>query len=154
MSVKIHEGIQAQFGSYVCGRYSAVRTAVTNALLLLQDRVECSSTQMAEVAQLAEQETRTSNRTTRVVGWYHSHPHITALPSHIDVQTQARSSIPAPVFSTLFGTLARSRSPQRPLSSLTLTGDLATDTPGGYTSHHLSVELFSFLSLPTAVSVL
>lgn len=57
----------------------------------LQDRVECSSTQMAEVAQLAEQETQNSNRTTRVVGWYHSHPHITALPSHVDVQTQARS---------------------------------------------------------------
>ena len=25
----------------------------------------------------------------RVVGWYHSHPHITALPSHVDVRTQA-----------------------------------------------------------------
>eukprot|EP00892_Ulva_mutabilis_P012260 jgi/Ulvmu1/9406/UM051_0034.1 len=54
-----------------------------------KDRVECSSTQMAEVAQLAEQETQNSGRTTRVVGWYHSHPHITALPSHVDVQTQA-----------------------------------------------------------------
>jgi hypothetical protein len=23
------------------------------------------------------------------VGWYHSHPHITCLPSHVDVRTQA-----------------------------------------------------------------
>ncbi|MFS7980659.1 putative ubiquitinyl hydrolase 1 [Helianthus anomalus] len=27
--------------------------------------------------------------TTRVIGWYHSHPHITVLPSHVDVRTQA-----------------------------------------------------------------
>ena len=25
----------------------------------------------------------------RVIGWYHSHPHITVLPSHVDVATQA-----------------------------------------------------------------
>ncbi|KAI5236175.1 Lys-63-Specific Deubiquitinase Brcc36 [Manis pentadactyla] len=25
----------------------------------------------------------------RVVGWYHSHPHITVWPSHVDVRTQA-----------------------------------------------------------------
>lgn len=25
---------------------------------------------------------------TRVIGWYHSHPHITVLPSHVDVRTQ------------------------------------------------------------------
>lgn len=24
----------------------------------------------------------------RVIGWYHSHPHITVLPSHVDVRTQ------------------------------------------------------------------
>ncbi|CAE5966398.1 unnamed protein product [Arabidopsis arenosa] len=29
------------------------------------------------------------SRTTRVIGWYHSHPHITVLPSHVDVRTQA-----------------------------------------------------------------
>ncbi|CAN0008945.1 unnamed protein product, partial [Laminaria digitata] len=27
---------------------------------------------------------------TRVVGWYHSHPHITVLPSHVDVRTQGQ----------------------------------------------------------------
>ncbi|KAH1097087.1 hypothetical protein J1N35_014008, partial [Gossypium stocksii] len=25
-----------------------------------------------------------TGRTTRVIGWYHSHPHITVLPSHVD----------------------------------------------------------------------
>ncbi|KAG0487519.1 hypothetical protein HPP92_009614 [Vanilla planifolia] len=32
---------------------------------------------------------QTIGRTTRVIGWYHSHPHITVLPSHVDVRTQA-----------------------------------------------------------------
>ncbi|XP_047307265.1 uncharacterized protein LOC124910638 isoform X2 [Impatiens glandulifera] len=30
-----------------------------------------------------------TGRMTRVIGWYHSHPHITVLPSHVDVRTQA-----------------------------------------------------------------
>ena len=29
-----------------------------------------------------------TGRQTRVVGWYHSHPHITVLPSHVDINTQ------------------------------------------------------------------
>ncbi|GMI73132.1 BRCA1/BRCA2-containing complex 36 homolog A [Hibiscus trionum] len=33
--------------------------------------------------------TVSTGRTTRVIGWYHSHPHITVLPSHVDVRTQA-----------------------------------------------------------------
>ncbi|MBA0723155.1 hypothetical protein Golax_003764 [Gossypium laxum] len=28
--------------------------------------------------------TASTGRTTRVIGWYHSHPHITVLPSHVD----------------------------------------------------------------------
>ncbi|XWS19070.1 hypothetical protein CRYUN_Cryun32bG0099500 [Craigia yunnanensis] len=33
--------------------------------------------------------TAATGKTTRVIGWYHSHPHITVLPSHVDVRTQA-----------------------------------------------------------------
>ncbi|GLU22121.1 hypothetical protein SLE2022_382170 [Rubroshorea leprosula] len=33
--------------------------------------------------------TASTGRTTRVIGWYHSHPHITVLPSHVDVRTQS-----------------------------------------------------------------
>ncbi|OXB79660.1 UNVERIFIED_CONTAM: hypothetical protein H355_011046 [Colinus virginianus] len=36
-------------------------------------------------ARLAEM----TGRPMRVVGWYHSHPHITVWPSHVDVRTQA-----------------------------------------------------------------
>ncbi|KAK9821977.1 hypothetical protein WJX81_000051 [Elliptochloris bilobata] len=54
-----------------------------------KDRVEASPEQLAAAASAAEQLTAASGRRTRVVGWVHSHPHITALPSHVDVATQA-----------------------------------------------------------------
>ncbi|CAB4004184.1 lys-63-specific deubiquitinase BRCC36 [Paramuricea clavata] len=34
----------------------------------------------------------------RILGWYHSHPHITVWPSHVDVQTQAMYQIMDPGF--------------------------------------------------------
>ncbi|CAK9176660.1 unnamed protein product [Ilex paraguariensis] len=39
-----------------------------------------------------------TGRTTRVIGWYHSHPHITVLPSHVDVRTQAMYQLLDPGF--------------------------------------------------------
>uniref|UniRef100_T1IX35 MPN domain-containing protein n=1 Tax=Strigamia maritima TaxID=126957 RepID=T1IX35_STRMM len=45
-----------------------------------KDRVEISPEQL-----LAQK----LNRPMRVIGWYHSHPHITVWPSHVDVRTQA-----------------------------------------------------------------
>ncbi|KAF9363808.1 BRCA1 BRCA2-containing complex, subunit 3 [Mortierella sp. NVP85] len=36
----------------------------------------------------AEEITKTTGKTTRVIGWYHSHPHITVFPSHVDLRTQ------------------------------------------------------------------
>ncbi|KAL2767947.1 lys-63-specific deubiquitinase BRCC36 isoform 1 [Daubentonia madagascariensis] len=46
-----------------------------------------AGTEMRTVAEkrLAE----LTGRPMRVVGWYHSHPHITVWPSHVDVRTQA-----------------------------------------------------------------
>ena len=52
------------------------------------DRVEISPEQLAAAAEEAARWTEETRRVTRVIGWYHSHPHITALPSHVDVQTQ------------------------------------------------------------------
>ena len=78
--------LESEGGSENSNRMCSEETEVP---WLVQDRVECSAAQMAEVAQQAEQITQESGRTTRVVGWYHSHPHITVLPSHIDVDTQA-----------------------------------------------------------------
>eukprot|EP00262_Sarcandra_glabra_P016167 TRINITY_DN5185_c0_g1_i1.p1 TRINITY_DN5185_c0_g1~~TRINITY_DN5185_c0_g1_i1.p1 ORF type:complete len:432 (+),score=74.21 TRINITY_DN5185_c0_g1_i1:176-1471(+) len=54
-----------------------------------KDRVETNPEQLAAASAQAERMTVTTGRTTRVIGWYHSHPHITVLPSHVDVRTQA-----------------------------------------------------------------
>ncbi|KAL9264833.1 Lys-63-specific deubiquitinase BRCC36-like protein [Drosera capensis] len=54
-----------------------------------KDRVETNPEQVAAASALAEMMTIATGKTTRVIGWYHSHPHITVLPSHVDVRTQA-----------------------------------------------------------------
>ncbi|KAI4295130.1 hypothetical protein MLD38_040620 [Melastoma candidum] len=54
-----------------------------------KDRVETNPEQLAAASAQAERMTISTGRTTRVIGWYHSHPHITVLPSHVDVRTQA-----------------------------------------------------------------
>lgn len=53
-----------------------------------KDRVETNPEQLAAASAQAERMTSLTGRTTRVIGWYHSHPHITVLPSHVDVRTQ------------------------------------------------------------------
>ncbi|KAJ4826714.1 hypothetical protein Tsubulata_050492 [Turnera subulata] len=42
--------------------------------------------------------TTSTGRTTRVIGWYHSHPHITVFPSHVDVRTQGMYQLLDPGF--------------------------------------------------------
>eukprot|EP01119_Soliformovum_irregulare_P022233 TRINITY_DN7567_c0_g1_i1.p1 TRINITY_DN7567_c0_g1~~TRINITY_DN7567_c0_g1_i1.p1 ORF type:complete len:142 (-),score=25.96 TRINITY_DN7567_c0_g1_i1:502-897(-) len=54
-----------------------------------KDRVEISPEQLAAASHEAEKISEQLGRRTRVIGWYHSHPHITVLPSHVDIQTQA-----------------------------------------------------------------
>ncbi|XP_044495298.1 COP9 signalosome complex subunit 5b isoform X2 [Mangifera indica] len=54
-----------------------------------KDRVETNPEQLAAASAQADRMTVLTGRTTRVIGWYHSHPHITVLPSHVDVRTQA-----------------------------------------------------------------
>lgn len=53
------------------------------------DRVEISPEQLSAASSQAENLAHQLQRPMRVVGWYHSHPHITVWPSHVDVQTQA-----------------------------------------------------------------
>ncbi|XP_023525485.1 lys-63-specific deubiquitinase BRCC36-like [Cucurbita pepo subsp. pepo] len=53
-----------------------------------KDRVETHPEQLAAASAQADRMTTMTGRTTRVIGWYHSHPHITVLPSHVDVRTQ------------------------------------------------------------------
>ncbi|XP_057541301.1 uncharacterized protein LOC130819411 [Amaranthus tricolor] len=54
-----------------------------------KDRVETNPEQLAAASAQAERMSSTTGRRTRVIGWYHSHPKITVLPSHVDVRTQA-----------------------------------------------------------------
>jgi len=54
-----------------------------------KDRVEIEGAQLAAATAEAEQLSLRLGKKTRVVGWYHSHPHITVHPSHVDVGTQA-----------------------------------------------------------------
>ncbi|XP_027123262.1 uncharacterized protein [Coffea arabica] len=54
-----------------------------------KDRVETNPEQLTAASAHAEKMTLAIGRTTRVIGWYHSHPHITVFPSHVDVRTQA-----------------------------------------------------------------
>ncbi|NWQ88361.1 BRCC3 deubiquitinase, partial [Burhinus bistriatus] len=59
-----------------------------------KDRVEISPEQLSAASTEAEisfsrDSSQLARRPMRVVGWYHSHPHITVWPSHVDVRTQA-----------------------------------------------------------------
>lgn len=62
--------------------------SASKVLIAVQDRVETSPEQMAQCTAMAERLTTSTGVRTRVIGWYHSHPHITVLPSHVDVHTQ------------------------------------------------------------------
>ncbi|XP_078004010.1 lys-63-specific deubiquitinase BRCC36 isoform X1 [Phascolarctos cinereus] len=54
-----------------------------------KDRVEISPEQLSAASVEAERLAELTGRPIRVVGWYHSHPHITVWPSHVDIRTQA-----------------------------------------------------------------
>ena len=48
-----------------------------------KDRVEIASASLTAAIEHAEVLSVRSGRPTRVLGWYHSHPHITVWPSHV-----------------------------------------------------------------------
>jgi BRCA1/BRCA2-containing complex subunit 3 len=51
-----------------------------------KDRVEISPEQLTAASSEAEKLSEELKKRTRVIGWYHSHPHITVLPSHVGTQ--------------------------------------------------------------------
>ncbi|XP_013784932.1 lys-63-specific deubiquitinase BRCC36-like isoform X1 [Limulus polyphemus] len=77
------------------GEIDQKRVSHISAVIMLRrsdkrkDRVEISPEQLSDASTQAERLARTCGRPVRVLGWYHSHPHITVWPSHVDVQTQA-----------------------------------------------------------------
>ncbi|XP_050696092.1 lys-63-specific deubiquitinase BRCC36-like isoform X2 [Eriocheir sinensis] len=70
----------------VCDIHSAVTLRRSDKR---KDRVEISPEMLIEAQQRAEQMSAASGQELHIVGWYHSHPHITVWPSDIDLQTQA-----------------------------------------------------------------
>ncbi|CAH7332257.1 lys-63-specific deubiquitinase BRCC36 [Phodopus roborovskii] len=79
----------------VPGRVDTATVVHIRSVLILQrsdktkDRVEISPEQLSAASVEAERAAEQTGRPLRVVGWYHSHPHITVWPSHVDVRTQA-----------------------------------------------------------------
>ncbi|XP_033019193.1 lys-63-specific deubiquitinase BRCC36-like [Lacerta agilis] len=77
------------------GEVGASRIAHIRSVIILlrsdkrKDRVEISPEQLSAASTEAERLAKLTGQPTRVVGWYHSHPHITVWPSHIDLCTQA-----------------------------------------------------------------
>ena len=55
-----------------------------------RDRVEVSPEQLSTAQILAEELTQSTGSLVRIVGWFHSHPHITVLPSAVDLRTEAQ----------------------------------------------------------------
>ncbi|KAH3869384.1 lys-63-specific deubiquitinase BRCC36-like [Dreissena polymorpha] len=62
------------------------------------DRVEISPEQLSDASTEAERLADLLKRPMRVLGWYHSHPHITVWPSHVDVRTQGMYQMMDPGF--------------------------------------------------------
>lgn len=52
------------------------------------DRVEISPEQLSLAAEFAEKLSNDLNKNYFIIGWYHSHPRITVLPSLVDIKTQ------------------------------------------------------------------
>nr|KAF6283337.1 BRCA1/BRCA2-containing complex subunit 3 [Pipistrellus kuhlii] len=77
------------------GEVDTVRIVHIHSVIILRrsdkrkDRVEISPEQLSAASTEAEMLAELTGRPMRVVGWYHSHPHITVWPSHVDVRTQA-----------------------------------------------------------------
>lgn len=77
------------------GEVDENRISHISAVIMLQrsdkqaDRVEISPEQLSDASTKAEMLAKELQKPMRVLGWYHSHPHITVWPSHVDVQTQA-----------------------------------------------------------------
>ncbi|XP_064615336.1 lys-63-specific deubiquitinase BRCC36-like [Liolophura sinensis] len=77
------------------GEIDEQRVSRISAVIMLRrsdkqpDRVEISPEQLSDASTKAERLAQELDRPMRVLGWYHSHPHITVWPSHVDVRTQA-----------------------------------------------------------------
>lgn len=65
---------------------SIVSSVILRRLDKKPDRVEISEEQLVQATLRAEELAAEVGRPLRVVGWYHSHPHITVWPSHVGTE--------------------------------------------------------------------
>ncbi|KAI4484471.1 lys-63-specific deubiquitinase BRCC36-like [Polistes fuscatus] len=89
LSTEIFEVMGLLIGNCVEGIANISAVMILHRLDKKKDRVEISPEQVLKAAAEADRLTIELDRPMRVLGWYHSHPHITVFPSHVDVGTQA-----------------------------------------------------------------
>ncbi|XP_033321770.2 lys-63-specific deubiquitinase BRCC36 isoform X1 [Megalopta genalis] len=89
LSTESFEVMGLLMGNIVDGVAQIVAVLILRRLDKKKDRVEISDVQLYKAVNEAERLTEELNRPVRVLGWYHSHPHITVCPSHLDIATQA-----------------------------------------------------------------
>ncbi|KAI8903531.1 BRCA1/BRCA2-containing complex, subunit 3-like protein [Gorgonomyces haynaldii] len=109
MKVQLQAQVHILLSSYVystdaeevamllCGRFDRETAIVETCLFMTRkdkttDRVEISSEQLSEALMEAE------SMGLKVIGWCHSHPKLTPIPSHIDVGTQLTFQTMEPMF--------------------------------------------------------
>jgi BRCA1/BRCA2-containing complex subunit 3 len=84
-----HQEIMGLLLGYVnCSELFITRSLVLSRKDRQKDRVEVGDEIVALSSTVAERICAIDGREENVIGWYHSHPHITVMPSHVDVKTQ------------------------------------------------------------------
>jgi proteasome lid subunit RPN8/RPN11 len=92
------------------------------------DRVEISSERLVQAPENALKFSQETGVHTRVLGWYHSHPHITPYPSHVDLRTQAIYQLIDPVWVGLIFSVFDQKQHQQP-QQIIVSNSIAATTP-------------------------
>ncbi|XP_076626214.1 lys-63-specific deubiquitinase BRCC36 [Colletes latitarsis] len=120
LSTESFEVMGLLIGDTVCGITKIIAVIILRRLDKKKDRVEISSEQLLKAVVEAERLTDELNRPVRVLGWYHSHPHITVCPSHLDVRTQTTYQTMDPTFvGLIFSVFSESKESKEQEISLT-----------------------------------
>lgn len=89
LSTEKFEVMGLLIGDTVNGVARIIAMIILRRLDKKKDRVEISPEQLMKAVTEADRLTEVLKRPVHVLGWYHSHPHITVCPSRVDVRTQA-----------------------------------------------------------------
>jgi len=102
-----------------------------------KDRVEISPEQLSDASSQAEQLALNLGKPMRILGWYHSHPHITVWPSHVDVETQATYQLMDQGFiGLIFSVFNEDKSTNICRYQVTCFQSVSQTTEGGPISYH------------------